>query len=417
MSANIEEQLKAFGSAQVLVILKQPAQFEQAAAAIGKHFHNAEASPLTSIAAGLSLRRGGGSRAAKVKLPPAMRVYPNLGLAFGTVDKEGLAALRKDKGTVKKVVSAPIFSLIRPRAVRASAKPKTSVTWGIADLEVNKLWKKGFTGEGILIGHLDTGVDGKHPTMKGAIEDFAEFDEFGEMVTPAPAAHDSDEHGTHTAATIAGRPVKSQGRVSHIGVAPGAKLVCALVIEGGDVIARVLGGMNWAVGKGIRVLSMSLGLRGFHDDFQPVTQILRDRNILPVFAVGNESPGTSRSPGNYPEALSVGAYGQNRVIADFSSSQRFDRPGDPLVPDIVAPGVDIISARPGGGFQSMDGTSMATPHVAGLAALLLQAMPAATPNQIEEAIFASCERGPGIPEELANRGAPNALRALEHLLG
>ena len=170
------------------------------------------------------------------------------------------------------------------------------------------------------------------------------------------------------------------------------------------MIARVLGGMNWAVGKGIRILSMSLGLRGFRDDFEVVTQILRDRNVLPVFAIGNEGAGSSRSPGNYPEALSVGAHDRQGLIADFSSSQRFGRSDDPLVPDLVAPGVDIISARPGGGFQSMDGTSMATPHVAGLAALLLQAMPNATPDQIEEAIFASCERGPGLPEELANRG-------------
>ena len=74
------------------------------------------------------------------------------------------------------------------------------------------------------------------------------------------------------------------------------------------MIARVLGGMNWAVGKGIRILSMSLGLRGFRDDFRVVTQILRDRNVLPVFAIGNEGAGSSRSPGNYPEALSVGAH-------------------------------------------------------------------------------------------------------------
>jgi subtilisin family serine protease len=177
--------------------------------------------------------------------------------------------------------------------------------------------------------------------------------------------------------------------------------------------------MNWAVGKGVKVLSMSLGVPGYHEQWRPVTQILRQRGVLPVFAIGNEGPGTSRSPGNYPEALSVGAMDRNRVVADFSSSQRFLRPDDPLVPDLVGPGVDVISAKPtnaGGGFQSMDGTSMATPHIAGLAALLFQAKPTATLEEVENAIYASCSGGPGLPPDRADRGFPNAPRAVENLL-
>lgn len=417
MSAFAEEQLKAFGVAQVLVILRQPAMAKSASTALGKHFRNAETSPQSSIAAALSLRHGGGGRPARVVVPPPMRVYPHLGIAFGTVDKQGLAALRQDKGNVKKVCSAPVFSLIRPNDVRAAAAPKTVHTWGISAMEVPAVWKLGYTGKGVMVGHLDTGCDGTHPALQGAIKEFAEFDLQGDAVTPVPSAHDTDEHGTHTAATIAGRPVKDGQRTVHVGVAPDAQLVTGIVIEGGNVVARVLGGMNWAVGRGIRILSMSLGFRNYTEDFRELTQILRDRNVLPVFAVGNEGPGTSRSPGNYPEALSVGAHDKEGNIADFSSSQRFNRPADPVVPDIVAPGVDIISAKPGGGFQSMDGSSMATPHVAGLAALLFSARPAATVDQIEAAIYASCQRGPGLPQEQANRGTPNAVRALEQLLG
>jgi subtilisin family serine protease len=144
-----------------------------------------------------------------------------------------------------------------------------------------------------------------------------------------------------------------------------------VVIEGGDVLARVLGGMDWAVGQGVRVLSMSLGLRGWWDDFQGLTRLLRERNILPVFAIGNEGPGTSRSPGNYPESLSVGAHDPEWKVAEFSSSQRFTRRRQPLVPDLVAPGVGVVSAKQGGGWQVMDGTSMATPHVAGAGVLLM----------------------------------------------
>ena len=413
MSNYIEEQLAVSGIAQVMVILKQPSEAFAAANILGKNFHLGETAPQAAMASAMAFRKGGAR--AKVLQPPAMRVYEHLGIMLGMVDKAGLAALRADKKNISQVSSAPIFSLIRPHVRSATSKPK-AVTWGIAALEANALWKQGITGKGIVVGHLDTGADGKHPTLKSAILEFAEFDMMGNLVSPTPGAHDSDEHGTHTAATIAGRPVKIGGKTSYVGVAPGAKLASALVIEGGDVVARVLGGMNWAVGKGVKVISMSLGIRGYHADFQPVTQILRQKGVLPVFAVGNEGPGTSRSPGNYPEALSVGAMDSDKNVADFSSSQLFTRPVDPLVPDLVGPGVDVISAKPGGGFQSMDGSSMATPHIAGLAALLFQAKPAATPDEVERAIFASCQGGTGLPQPRANRGFPNAPRALAKLL-
>ena len=146
-------------------------------------------------------------------------------------------------------------------------------------------------------------------------------------------------------------------------------------------------------------------------------RVLRQKNVLPVFAVGNEGPGTSRSPGNYGEAISVGAHDRGRRVAGFSSSQTFQRALDAQVPDLVMPGVGVISASPGGGFQSMDGTSMATPHLAGLAALLLEAHPDRTLQAVETAIFSSCVRPPGMLVTRGNRGIPNGLQALETLAG
>jgi subtilisin family serine protease len=90
---------------------------------------------------------------------------------------------------------------------------------------------------------------------------------------------------------------------------------------------------------------------------------------------------------------------------------------DPVVPDLVGPGVRIISARPGGGFQSMDGTSMATPHIAGLAALLLEAKPTATVDELEQAILNSCKLRSGWTPDRAGRGLPDASRALALLTG
>ncbi len=405
MSVQISQELSASGIANVIVILKPSAAASSAAAVrseVGKHFTSSELSQSSALAAST---RGKSSKTS------AMTYYPNLGIAYGTVDRAGLTALRADKNTVARVCGAPVLSLIRPTRV-ATARLASRVTWGIESLGIPELWDGGLTGKGVLVGHLDTGVDGRHPALRGAIASFAEFDLMGREITPTPPPHDTGEHGTHTAATIAGRAVGGRS----VGVAPKAQLASAIVIEGGNVIARILGGMDWTVGKGVKVLSMSLGLRGFLSDFLALTDLLRARNILPVFAVGNEGPGTSRSPGNYAQTLSVGAHDDGLLVADFSSSQRFIRRRDPVVPDLIAPGVNVISARPGGGFQAMDGTSMATPHIAGLAALLWEAKPAATVKEIEKAIFTSCRRGPRMSSERGNRGIPNGPRALTALL-
>ena len=402
MSGYLTQELKARGSAQVIVVVRSGTGTGASASAsegrrLAGHFSTARLGRTRALAASLG-----------VSAPPC-RFFPNLGVLLGTVDRDGLAALRSDPQVVS-VDGAPALSPIRPSRV-AAAKLDRPRTWGIERLGVPALWDQGLTGTGVLVAHLDTGVDGDHPALRGAVAHFAEFDRMGRAVQPAPKPHDSDEHGTHTAGTIAGRPVGGR----HVGVAPGAQLASAIVIEGGDAVARVLGGMDWALGLGARVLSLSLGFRGWWPDFLAITRILRRKGVLPVFAVGNEYAGASRSPGNYSEALSVGAFGNDDQVADFSSSERFDRKRDPVVPDLVAPGVGIISAKPGGGYQEMDGTSMATPHVAGLAALLLQAKPNAKVSRVEKAILDSCTRPRGMSAERGGRGIPSASKALEAL--
>jgi len=423
-SPQIVQQLNATGVAQVVVVMKQPVAptrvgRRDAAARLAKHFVRSEHSTDAAIHRALMMSAGfGGAGAARVArarrrvpAPPRVRIYPNLGAMFGTVRPEGLHALRRD-GAVAAVTGAPHFTLIKPH-VAVDATPHTDIGWGIEALGVAALWKAGLAGNGVVVAHLDTGADGRHPALRGAFASFAEFDPLGAEVKPAPAPHDTGEHGTHTAATVAGRGVRGFS----MGVAPGAKLASAIVIEGGNVVARVLAGLDWALGRQAKVLTMSLGLPGWWDDFVPIIRILRARGLLPVIAVGNEGPGTSRSPGNYSEALSVGAVTKNLAVADFSSSQQFDRTADPIVPDLVAPGVDIISAVPGNRYKAMSGTSMATPHVAGLAALLFEAKPGATIDEVERAILASCVLSAGMTPERGGHGVPNAPRALAALMG
>jgi subtilisin family serine protease len=365
-----------------------------------------------SALTGLAVRRSVASAGPDLPPRPRIRVFPRLGLAIGLVDYRGLELLRAHQH-VKAIYAAPTPSLIAPVAV-VQAKASAELTWGIKRLNIRALWEKGFDGRGVRVGHLDTGVDGSHPALAGAIADgdFAEFDFAANQVLGA-RPHDSAQHGTHTAGTLLGRA----GPRGKFGVAPSAQLVSALSIEGGQVIDRILAGLEWIVGRNVQILTMSVGLPGFVTAFDEVIAALRRNRVLPVIAIGNEGPDTSRSPGNYPNVLSVGACTEDDLVADFSSSQRMARPQDPLEPDLVAPGVGVLSCIPDRDFAVMDGTSMATPHVAGLAALLRQADSSATIDDIESAILNSCSLPATMPNFRANRGVPDAAVALARLIG
>src|SRR5260370_856160 len=369
-------------------------------------------------AGGLSLSmtapRDRTARSAKASLYSGQEIAPllhlnNLGMILGSVSSRGLRELHRHQ-LVRSVRAVPEMTLVRPRRL-AQAEPATEITWGIKHLTIRKLRDQGLQGEGITVAHLDTGADGTHPMPKDAFAAFAEFNYIGRPVVPEPAPHDTDRHGTHTAGTIAGREVQGH----RMGVAPKVKLASAIVIEGGRVTFRILSGINWALQQGAKVLSMSLGLPGVVDDFAGISQTLRDRGMLLIVAIGNEGPGTSRSPGNYRTALSVGAANEQGEVADFSSSQGLPPPRDRIVPDLVGAGVGVISSVPGGGYLSMDGTSMPTTHIGALAALLFEAKPTATPDQVQNAIFNSCQRTKQMKRDRANRGLPDAEVALKNL--
>jgi subtilisin len=422
----IDQQIAGLGHAKVLVVLRTDTSVMQLAATTaadpgasaeairrdieGFFIEPDEQQYAALAAANVGTKKGRGIATRAAEPPPRVRIFPRLGLAIGVVDANGLGSLRAHP-RVKDVHAAPALSLIKPVDVSPARSP-AAPTWGLQRLNVPQLWAKGITGKGIVVGHLDTGVDGSHPALAGAIAAFAEFDMTGSQV-PGARPRDSAEHGTHTAGTIVGR-TNARGA---FGVAPGARLASALAIEGGQVIDRVVAGLEWIVGQNVPILSMSVGLRGYVPAFEEVIAALRRNNVLPVIAAGNEGPDTSRSPGNYDDSLSVGACTEQNLVADFSSSQRFARALDPLVPDLVAPGVGVLSSVPDGKFAMMDGTSMATPHVAGLAALLLQAKPDATMAQLEAAILDSCRLPATMPDYRANRGVPDALRALVLLTG
>ncbi|MER5261668.1 S8 family serine peptidase [Actinosynnema sp. NPDC002837] len=257
-------------------------------------------------------------------------------------------------------------------------------------------WQAGHTGKGVKVAVLDGGVDGAHPDLTG--KEVAE-----QNFTEDPDATDVDGHGTHVAATIASSGEKYRG------VAPDAQIldgkVCVLQ---GCAESWILGGMQWAVDQGADVVNLSLGGND-SPELDPLEEAVNtlsaQSGTLFVIAAGNSGrPGTVGSPGSADAALTVGAVERDDSIAYFSS--RGPRVGDGAVkPDITAPGVDIVAAKAATGsigtpvdehHVALSGTSMATPHVAGAAALIAQQHPDWTGAQIKAALMASAEHNPAL---------------------
>jgi subtilisin len=340
------------------------------------------------------------------------KFFPLLGIYAGYMDKQGVK--NTEEKAAKVYDAAARISLIRPVFIRA-AESAGDRTWGLEKIRAPELWNQGLSGNGVDVGIIDTGVDPRHETLRGRVKKWIDTDNNGDIIQdsrpPEDAAYDDDDHGTHTAGTVAGGLANGMA----IGVAPKCNLHVVKAIEGGRALLRVLTGMQWCLEQKVRVLSMSLGFPWYDEFLLDVSQRIRDNGAVFICAIGNEGPGTFRIPGAYAPPLAIGATDSNDRVAPFSSSSIFNRPNDPIQPNLVAPGVNVISAKPGGGVQAMSGTSMATPHVAGLAALLVEHRPNATVHEIETAILESCKPLHGEKKERYGRGLVDAVEAANKL--
>jgi subtilisin family serine protease len=248
--------------------------------------------------------------------------------------------------------------------------------WGVAKILAPEVWGGLGRGDGVLIGHLDTGVDDTHPALSGKVAVFQEFDSIGNPV--ASATHDSGVHGTHTAGTMVGRTFDG----TNIGVAPKAQLASALVLPNGSgTFAQIVAGMQWAISQGVDVINMSLGGQGYSTLWNlPVLNALF-AGVLVVASIGNSGHGTSGGPGNDPFSLGVGATHHLDQAAGFSGGQTlvsvpwFGFQITYTKPDISAPGVAVLSSLPGDELAAFNGTSMAAPHTAAAVALLVSTEP------------------------------------------
>ncbi|GAA2446861.1 S8 family serine peptidase [Streptomyces glaucus] len=282
---------------------------------------------------------------------------------------------------------------------------KASLDTSVPRIGAPKAWAAGHDGKGVKIAVLDTGVDATHPDLKGQVIAAKNF-------SASPDATDKYGHGTHVASIAAGTGARSG---VHKGVAPGAKLLNGKVLsdDGYGDDSGILAGMEWAAAQGADVVNLSLG-GGDTPAVDPleaqVNKLSAEKGILFAIAAGNEGDvgeQTVGSPGSAAAALTVGAVDDRDGLADFSSRG----PGldGAIKPDVTAPGVDITAASAEGGvlaqevgekpagYLTISGTSMATPHVAGAAAILKQQHPEWTYTELKGALTGSAKGGAYTP--------------------
>jgi subtilisin family serine protease len=321
-------------------------------------------------------------------------------------------------------LAARLIEAARPARPAAAEAEAATATWG---LTATKVLNSPFSGSGIKIAVLDTGFDLTHP-------DFAQRTIVTKnFVGDNLPFHDGVGHGTHCIGTAAGSLQPASG--PRYGIAYKASIYASRVLDdtghGGDF--NIIQGIDWAIEQKCDVISLSLGAPWFVGDplynsaYESAAQQALAAGCLLVVAAGNEADdpryvGAVGTPGNSPSVLTVAAVDHTLATASFSNRLQPDAPGV-KGPDLAGPGVDIYSSWPvnDGRYNTISGTSMATPHVAGIAALLREADPSIRGQALKDQILNSCmtlangaarrgEIGRGLVQAPVNAVASASLR-------
>ncbi|MBL8683625.1 MAG: S8 family serine peptidase [Myxococcales bacterium] len=367
---------------------------------------SAEAGASRAVARMISRPLDASSMAVKGPPPGSHRVLAGIGALEIDEDKFDLAHVDSLPGAQRFPSDTAIE--LPPPAAQSEAN-ESSKSWHLALIGASP---NSGQGKDVLVGVLDTGIDASHPEFASVKVDFASFDPQGQKTSAT--ANDKGDHGTHVCGLIAG---------ATCGVAPAARLAVAQVLteaspNGGrsGTLIQIAAGMNWLLSQsfvsgktGVDIVNASLG--GATNNY--LLNACKNAPSLIVAAIGNNGRsgvGNTGSPGNYqlPNLLGVGASDAKDVVADFSD-------WDPQLkkPDLSAPGVDVYSAKPGGGYQLMSGTSMASPVTAGLAARELAQSRAASkplsPSQLASKLVAGVVSVTDNPR--GNKGGAGRIKA------
>lgn len=243
-------------------------------------------------------------------------------------------------------------------------QPSQAIGWNMDLIEVPDVWTTS-TGSGVKVAVIDTGIDKNHPDINvaGGVG-FADRNPF--VVKATTKWNDDNGHGTHVAGIIGAL----DNSIGVVGAAPDVSLYAVKVLnkDGSGYVSDIIAGIDWSVRENMDIASMSLGGPGYSQAFQDAINVANESGVLIIAAAGNEGDGEISTPEtSYPAAydnvVAVAATDRNNNVAGFSNSGNYV--------DIAAPGVNIRSTWNDGLYNTISGTSMACPHVTGVAALVL----------------------------------------------
>jgi bacillopeptidase F len=319
-----------------------------------------------------------------------------------------------------------------------------NIEWGVAQIGAPQAWEMGVDGTGTVVASIDTGVQWNHPALMEKYRGYNaanpnspthEYNWFDATPANQSVPYDDDGHGTHVTGTMVG---SEPNGTNQVGVAPGAKWigVKAFTPSGGTDVALLAAG-EWILApkdaSGVPNPAMAPdvvnnswgGGPGMNEWYRPMVQAWRAAEIFPAFAAGNTrignpgGPGSVATPANYPESFATGATDVNMNLASFSLQG--PSPYGELKPEVSAPGVGIRSSFPGSGYGAASGTSMASPHIAGVVALLKQVNSALTIDEISEIITTTAtprtnSQYPEAPNNGFGHGIVNAYDAVSSII-
>jgi subtilisin family serine protease len=281
-----------------------------------------------------------------------LKSLPLVNAAAALVPPAAEQALRGRAEVLRIDVDALAFATGKP----APSQPAETLPWGVNRIDADLAWTR-TTGTGVKVAVVDTGIDLTHPDLAANIAGGVNCIYAGK----SPA--DDNGHGTHVAGTIAA----IDNSIGVIGVAPKASFYAVKVLDrtGSGYISDIIEGIQWCTANGIKVINMSLGASVDVPSFHDAVTAAYKQGIVIVAAAGNSGPGdyTVNYPAKYAEVIAVSAVDSTGTITSWSSR------GPEVC--VAAPGASITSTYMGSTYKVLSGTSMASPHVAGVAALVV----------------------------------------------
>lgn len=263
---------------------------------------------------------------------------------------EAAEALSKTAGILRIDDDVIVQAIARPQP----SQPAEVLPWGVDRINADAAWAT-TTGIAVKVGILDTGIDLSHPDLQGNIKGNVN------MINPLKSGKDDNGHGTH----VAGIAAAIDNAIGVVGVGPDIYLYAIKVLDraGSGWLSDIIEGLQWSINNGMQVVNMSLGTYSQVQSFRDAIIAAYNNGIVLTAAAGNDGVSTPLYPAAYDEVIAVAASDINNQIPSWSNWGSYI--------DLTAPGANIFSTYKGSSYKTLSGTSMAAPHAAGTAALVL----------------------------------------------